>query len=100
MYKYHRSQHDSISFVSRHRSVAPDRGLLDEKKVEDTSQFVDKVEETVDVWQDIATALENWTQRILDIESHHTTSGKCSSSNRRIVQETATRWIVNSPRYC
>ena len=75
MYKY-RSQHDSISFASRHRSqwMLLRTGLLDEKKVEDTSQFADKVEKTVDVWQYIATALENWTQRILDTESHHTTS--------------------------
>ena len=27
-----------------------------------------------DVWQDIASALENWTQRILDVESRHSKS--------------------------
>ena len=27
-----------------------------------------------DVWQDIASALDNWTQRILDVESRHSKS--------------------------
>ena len=52
----------------------PDRGLLNEKKVEDTSQVVGKEEETADAWQDIATALGNRTQRILDNDSPHTAS--------------------------
>ena len=32
-------------------------------------------EKEIDVWQYIATALEHWTQRILDTGSRHTTSG-------------------------
>ena len=48
--------------------VAPDSGLVDfigleEKKVVDTSQVVDKEGET-DVWSDIADALDNLSQHV------------------------------------
>ena len=57
--------------------VVPDRGLLDfidrldvkEKKVVDISldtEVCSTGEKKEDVWQDIVTALEDWTQRILD----------------------------------
>ena len=60
--------------------VVPDRDLFDfidglDAKEKDTSlntkvwnKEEEKDEET-DVWQDIADALNNWTQRILDNES-------------------------------
>ena len=70
--------------------VVPDKGLLDfldglgkgedgEKEV-DTSQvstFAKEKEEEkeTDVWSDIVDALDNWTQRVIDAESRHNTSG-------------------------
>ena len=38
--------------------------------ISDSSSIISNQDpETVDVWEDIATALNNWTQRILDVES-------------------------------
>ena len=35
---------------------------------------MEKEEEETNIWQSIADALDNWTQRVLDAESRHTTS--------------------------
>ena len=38
--------------------------------ISDSSSIISNQDpETVDVWEDIATALNNWTQRILDVET-------------------------------
>ena len=52
------------------------------KKVEDTSQVLVKEEETADVWQDIATAVENWTQRISIVVILHRKVFEKQSKNR------------------
>ena len=62
--------------------VTTDRGLFDfidrlDVKEKDTSlntKVCDKKEVETDVWQYITTALEDWTQRILDTESRRATS--------------------------
>ena len=83
--------------------VVPGEDLLDfieslnEKK---DTQVLSQEEETADSWQVIATALESWTQRILDTKSCRATSKNISTNNRRIVKETTTRWIFNILRYC
>ena len=44
--------------------------------------------ETVDVWQDIAEALNNWSERILSIESRYNTK---VASFRKTIEESLTR---------
>ena len=75
--------------MSRRMDVVPEKGLFDfldglgkgedEEKEVGTSQvstFAKEKEEEkeTDVWSDIAGALDNWTQRVLDAENRHTTS--------------------------
>ena len=48
--------------------------------------------QTVDVWQDIAEALNNWTQRILDVESR---CNNKAASFRQIVEESLRRQQLN-----
>ena len=62
--------------------VTTDRDLFDfiegrdvkEKDTSPATKVCDKEEKEEDVWQDIASALEEWTQRILDSESRHRTT--------------------------
>ena len=72
--------------TSTRMNIAPDQGLFDflndlgkEEDSTSTSQVAtavnEKREKEIDVWQHITTSLEYWTQRILDTESCHTTSG-------------------------
>ena len=90
--------------------VATNRDLLDfidgfDVKEKDTSLNTkvcnreEEKEEEADVWQAVADALSNLTQRILDTESRcRATSEKITRNNRRVVKETATGWIFNSSR--
>ena len=81
--------------------VVPDRGLLDfidglDVKEKDTSlntKVCDKEEEKeeeTDVWQDIAYALNNWRQRILDTECRHATS----ENFRETIEESLRRHLT------
>ena len=65
--------------------VAPDTNLFDFIESLGKAEEVEEQEKAAaaaselkaddcDVWQDIASALENWTQRILDVESRHSKS--------------------------
>ena len=81
--------------------VAADKGLFDfldsldgnEREAGTLPQVSTAVNEETetDVWSDIADALNNWTQHVLDAESRHTTS--------QINTEKAIRWIFRLSGY-
>ena len=50
-------------------AAAPNNINIDDTISDSSSITSNRDPQTVDVWQDIATALNNWTQRILDVES-------------------------------
>ena len=50
-------------------TAAPNNTNIDDTISDSSSIISNRDHETVDVWQDIDTALNNWTQRILDVES-------------------------------
>ena len=55
--------------VAAAATTAPNNTNIDDTISDSSSIISNQDPETVDVWEDIATALNNWTQRILDVES-------------------------------
>ena len=56
-------------YSSTTATAAPNNINIDDTISDSSSIISNRDSQTVDVWQDIATALNNWTQRILDVES-------------------------------
>ena len=50
-------------------ATVPNNINIDESISDSSSTISNQDRETIGVWEDIATALNNWTQRILDVES-------------------------------
>ena len=67
-----------------------------EETREKVGDCVEKRKE-IDVWPDIADALNDWSRRIIDAEYLHNRSENCYW---RFTLLTATRWVFNISRYC
>ena len=74
-------------------TTATAAGTTDDTNIDDASSVSSSVisnqdPETVDVWEDIATALNNWSQRILDEESRYNNK---ATSFRQTIEESLRR---------
>ena len=68
--KYSTTFADISDVAAAAAATVPNNINIDETISDDYSSTISNQDrETVDVWEDIATALNNWTQRILDVES-------------------------------
>ena len=75
-------------YSSTTTTAAPNNINIDDTISDSFSIISNRDSQTVDVWQDIATALNNWTQRILDVESR---CNNKAASFRQTIEESLRR---------
>ena len=78
--------------------VAPKNTNIDDTISDSSSIISNRDSQTVVVWQDISMALNNWTQRILDVESRCNKDRYISTNNRRVVEEATIERVSRSKR--
>ena len=69
-------------------TAAPNNINIDDAISDSSSITSNRDSHTADVWQDIVTALNNWTQRILDVESR---CDNKAASFRQTIEESLRR---------
>ena len=69
-------------------AAAPNNINIDDTISDSSSITSNRDSQTADVWQDIAEALNNWTQRILDVESRYNNK---AASFRQTIEESLRR---------
>ena len=82
-------------------TAAPNNTNIDDIISDSSSIISNRNPETVDVWQDIDTALNNWTQSILDVESR---CNNKAATFRQTIDESSRRqqldWFLDQNDLC
>ena len=84
----HFERDEKFSTTTAAAAAATNKTNIDDTISDSSSIISNQDPETVDVWQDIATALNNWTQRILDVESR---CNNKATSFRQTIEESLRR---------